>query len=379
VRIAVRALGIVALAIVAGTIYARAAEPPAVQLEPVETSEPATIDGCQVIARIDGQVVMACELLWRVNLMVEANRDRIPPDKIDEVRAQLMKRSLTGLIDQKLLFAEFRRNIPAENMPRIEENLLPFFKEREMPDLMKQLDCKSEREVELKLSQLGSSLEDARRSFNEHVIASEWIRSKIKVSEDVGPLEMAEYYRDHHAEFEFPMQARWEELMVRKSGHPTEAAKEYARLAKMGNEVLPRLAAHPSADTPVFNDVAKAQSEGGNAEQGGLYDWTTKGSLKATVVDEAVFTLPLGQMSPILDSGTAFHIVRVLERKDAGCRPFSEVQNDIREKLKNRRMAEAQRKYIAQLRKDAKIWTAYSGNTSVEQLMAEIPRDVSTR
>ena len=39
-------------------------------------------------------------------------------------------------------------------------------------------------------------------------------------------------------------------------------------------------------------------------------------------------------MSPILDSGPAFHIVRVLERKEAGCRPFSEVQNDIRDKLK---------------------------------------------
>ena len=56
-------------------------------------------------------------------------------------------------------------------------------------------------------------------------------------------------------------------------------------------------------------------------------------------------------MSPILDSGTGFHIVRVLERKEAGCRPFSEVQNDIRDKLKDERMAVAQRKYIAELRK----------------------------
>ena len=42
-------------------------------------------------------------------------------------------------------------------------------------------------------------------------------------------------------------------------------------------------------------------------------------------------------------------------------------------------MAEAQRKYIAKLRKDAKIWTVYTGNVSVETLMAEVPRNVSTR
>jgi hypothetical protein len=342
-------------------------------------AEPATVDGCQVIARIDGQVVLACEVLWRVNQMLEANRDRIPPDQYEAVRDQLMQRTLTGTIDQKLLYGEFRRNIPAENLPRIEENLVRPFEEREVPRLLKQLDCKSQRELEQELSRLGSSLADARQSFNEHVIASEWIRSKIKINEEVSPQEMVEYYRDHRAEFEFPTQARWEELSVRKSGRPAEAQQAYVKLAMMGNEVWPRLATNPPADTPVFGDVAKAKSEGFNAAKGGVYDWTTKGSLKAAVVDEAIFSLPLGQMSPILDSGTAFHIVRVLERKEAGCRPFTEVQNDIREKLKDERMSIAQRKYIDDLRKDAKIWTVYTGNVSVETLMGKAPGDTRQR
>jgi hypothetical protein len=341
--------------------------------------EPATVDGCQVIARIDGQVVLACEVLWRVNQMLEANRERIPPQQYEAIRDQLMKQTLTGMIDQKLLYGEFRRNIPAENLPRIEENLLGPFDEREVPRLMKQLDCKSQRELEQELARLGSSLADSRQSFNEHVIASEWIRSKIKINDEVSPQEMVEYYRDHRAEFEFPTQARWEELSVRKSGIPAQAQQAFAKLAMMGNEVWPRLSANPPADTPVFGDVAKAKSEGFNAAKGGVYDWTTKGSLKATVVDDAIFVLPPGQMSPILDSGTAFHIVRVLERKEGGCRPFSEVQNDIREKLKDERMGIAQRKYLDDLRKDAKVWTVYTGNVSVETLMAKPPGETRQR
>ena len=350
-----------------------------VELNSATTPEPATVDGCQVIARIDGQVVLACEVLWRVNHMLEANRDRIPPGQYEAVRDQLMKQTLTGIVDQKLLYGEFRRNIPPENMPRIEENLLPHFEERELPKLMKQLDCKSQRELEQELSRLGSSLADTRQSFNENVIASEWIRSKIKISDEVGPQEMVEYYRDHRDEFEFPTQARWEELTVRKSGIPAQAQQSYAKLALMGNEVWPWLKANPPADTPVFGDVAKAKSEGFNSDKGGVYDWTTKGSLKAAVVDDAIFSLPVGQMSPILDSGTAFHIVRVLERKEAGCRPFSEVQNDIRDKLKDQRMAVAQRKYIDELRKHAKIWTVYTGNVSAETLMARPPGETRKR
>ena len=242
--------------------------------------------------------MLACELLWRVNLMLEANRDQIPPGQYEAIRDQLMKRTLTGMIDQKLLYGEFRRNIPAENMPRIEENLMSPFDEREVPRLMKQLDVKSQRELEQELSRLGSSLADARQSFNEHVIASEWIRSKIKVSDEVSPEEMVKYYREHRVEFEFPTKARWEELMVRKSGIPAQAAQSYAKLAQMGNEVWPRVAVNPPANTPVFGDVAMAQSEGFNSTKGGVYDWTTKGSLKATVVDEALFTLPVGSDEP---------------------------------------------------------------------------------
>jgi hypothetical protein len=69
----------------------------------------------------------------------------------------------------------------------------------------------------------------------------------------------------------------------------------------------------------------------------------------------------------------------VLERKQAGCRPFSEVQNDIREKLKDERMKVAQDEYIAQLRQDAKIWTVYTGNVSAEVLMGTRPNGTKQR
>lgn len=343
------------------------------QLPSEVAPEPATIDGCQVIARIDGQVVLACELLWRVNMMLEENRDKIPPEQFEPIREQLMLRTLASVIDQKLLYGEFRRNIPPENMPRIEENLMKPFVDSEVPRLLEQLNCQSQRELEQELSRLGSSLNDARQTFNEHVIASEWIRSKIKVSEEVSPEEMVEYYQTKRSEFEFPTQVRWEELMVRKSGIPAQAQEQYARLALMGNEVWPLVAANPPAVTPVFDAVARAKSEGVNATTGGVYDWTSQGSLNAKAVDAALFSLSPGQMSAILDSGTGFHIVRVLERKEGGCKPFSEVQNDIRDKLKQQRMAAAQKKYIAELRKNAKIWTVYTGNVSVEELFAKVP------
>ena len=151
-----------------------------------------------------------------------------------------------------------------------------------MPRLMKQLNVKNQRELEQELSRLGSSLADARRSFNEQVIATEWIRSKVKINEEVSPDEMLEYYRDHLADYDFPTQARWEELMVRKNAIPEQRQQAYAELAQMGNEVWPRLAANPAPARRSSPKWPRPSRTASTPRKGGVHDWTTKGALKAT-------------------------------------------------------------------------------------------------
>ena len=168
---------------------------------PKFAADAANLEGCQVIARVDDQIVLACDVLWRVNQMLEdyqqkaSAEQQVPAERLEGVRQQLMKREVASMVDRKLLYNEFRRNVPAENLPRIEQNLREPFEQHELPQLMKELKVDNQRDLEIELARLGSSLADVRRAFNERLIASEWIRSKIKVSEDVGPDEMIEYYR----------------------------------------------------------------------------------------------------------------------------------------------------------------------------------------
>ena len=129
----------------------------------------------------------------------------------------------------------------------------------------------------------------------------------------------------------------------------------------------------------VFTELAKAKSHGLNAKDGGLYEWTTRGALKAAAIDEAIFSLEIGRLSPILETETAFHIVRVIERKDAGRKPFTEVQNDIRDRLKDERFRAAAEKYIAKLRNDARIWTVYTGPVSADVLLGRAPGGAQQR
>jgi len=352
---------------------------------PIVSGDSANLEGCQVIARFDNQIVLACEVLWRVNQMLEAHQlkvppeQRVPPKELEGVRQQLMKRELGTILDRKLLYDEFRRTVPPENLSRIDENLREPFEEREIPELMKQLKVDNQRDLERELARLGSSLADVRRAFNERVIASEWIRTKVKINEEVSPEEMIEYYRAHLKEYEYPTQARWEELMVRR-GRFSDPREAFAAVAQMGNDVWKLGAAQP-VQGPAFVEVAKAKSDGFTAKEGGVHDWTTKGALKLTVIDEALFSpsLQVGQMSPILESQDGFHIVRVLERKEAGRRPFTEVQGDIRDRLKEERFQAGVEEYLTKIRRDARIWTAFTGNVSADVLLGRKPGETKQR
>jgi parvulin-like peptidyl-prolyl isomerase len=121
-------------------------------------------------------------------------------------------------------------------------------------------------------------------------------------------------------------------------------------LAAMGNEVL--------GGRP-FVEVAKDRSEGPAASQGGLYDWTRQGSLAAKKLDEAVFSLPVGELSAIIEDGEMLRIVRVVERKPAGRTPFLEAQVGIRDQLLMERRQAAANEYLAKLRARTPVWTVF--------------------
>src|SRR5690606_13315223 len=78
-----------------------------------------------------------------------------------------------------------------------------------------------------------------------------------------------------------------------------------------------------------------------------------------TILDEAIFGLPVGALSQILESDRGLHIVRVVERTEAGERSFMEVQPDIKKQLKQERIQKQVQEYLDQIRNETPVWTMY--------------------
>ena len=84
-----------------------------------------------------------------------------------------------------------------------------------------------------------------------------------------------------------------------------------------------------------------------------------KGSLVSEVLDQALFTLPVGQLSEILEDRHGFHIIRVVQRSDPDLMPFADAQVEIKKKIRDERTSDKRQKYLAGLRKKIRVWNIF--------------------
>jgi parvulin-like peptidyl-prolyl isomerase len=85
----------------------------------------------------------------------------------------------------------------------------------------------------------------------------------------------------------------------------------------------------------------------------------TKGSLRSQPIDEALFTLPVGAMSRILQDDEGCHIIRVVERDEIKRASFAEVQPEIKKALQSGGEAERKKEYIESLREKTPVWSVF--------------------
>lgn len=337
-----------------------------------ESIEPTPVEGSEIVARINGEAVLASDFNWQIDARIKAAGGQIPKSEITRVRQMMMHGQVLALVDTKLLYSEFRQKVPADNIPKIEEQLAEAFEEIEVPRLIKMLQVSDRVALEETLEKSGTTLREVRRQFNERQIAMEWLKQKTPKDQPITHEQMLAYYQEHTADYAYPSQVKWEELAVRFDHFGGDRDAAWQALCEMGNAVWAAVQRNPAVTGPVFAEVAKEKSQGFTARDGGCHDWTTLGALKCEALNDALQTLDVGRMSDGIESDTGFHIIRVLERREAGKTPFTEAQADIREKLTEEQREQNFKTAVAKVREGARVWTLYDGELVGDEIEAAI-------
>ncbi len=318
---------------------------------------PQVFESAQILARIGNETILASDVVplaeqaleERLKDASEAQRAAIPPEQYEKLKWQFTKVLLEQLVEVKIRYADAVANIPKENLPQVKANINESFDKTALKKLMERYGAATRSDLEEKMAAQGQSLDRQRQMYLERSLAGGWESQHVKENREIAVSDQLGYYQQNIANYQFPAKARWQELMVSFDRYNSKDEARRA-LAEMGNAVF------QGAD---FAEVAKDRSHGATRFEGGVYDWTTQGSLVSKVLDEAIFGLPIGSMSQILEDEQGLHIVRVVERVDAGCKQFIEAQTEIRQKLRDADTKRQRNEFIAKMKSRTPVWTVF--------------------
>lgn len=180
--------------------------------------------------------------------------------------------------------------------------------------------------------------------FRDQLLMQKLVNYEVRSRVSVSPGEVSEYYKAHPEEFSQGERVRLQHLLIRSGGARTvEEAKTFAWA--LGEQ----LKAGKS-----FEDLAKAYSESVEAEEGGQMGWMEKGQLLGNI-DEQVFTLGAGELTPPIQSSLGFHIFKVIEKETSAVKPLADVRGLIHDQLFREKTNVRLEKWISDLRKNAYI------------------------
>ncbi|HVT43574.1 MAG TPA: peptidyl-prolyl cis-trans isomerase [Thermoanaerobaculia bacterium] len=164
------------------------------------------------------------------------------------------------------------------------------------------------------------------------------IRSQLKIDEPA----LRAAYESNRDKYRMGESVRVRHILVRPESDGDEAD---AAARKEAEDLVAKL--EGGAD---FAQLAGQHSDDpGSAANGGDLGYFERGRM-VPEFEQVAFTLPPGQTSDVVKSQFGYHIIRVVDKREGGSRPFEEVRFQLEQQLRDERSKDQAREEITRVR-----------------------------
>jgi parvulin-like peptidyl-prolyl isomerase len=305
----------------------------------------------QIAAWVGDEVIT----LQEVTTAVTQRRKALPPGQrlTREEGYYLAKSVLNDLVDRTLVLQEVKRQLK-KNYKSVTDGADKAWLEEELPPLLRQHAAANIYELKRKMTEKGESLDEQREAFRLNYIYQGFLMHTLGPKLTVELPEMIAYYNAHLKGFDRPAQVTWREVLVevgRQGDRDAARRKAEAALARLRRG-------------DGFAAVARAESDGPNKAEGGLWQ-TTPGGYGVAAVNAALGSLRTGELSGVLEGPSSFHVVRVEARRAAGPASFAEVQDQIKKAIHDEKVRRESTAYLEKLRQRTLVSTVFDAKPNL--------------
>jgi peptidyl-prolyl cis-trans isomerase SurA len=306
----------------------------------------------EIIARVNNEIITRTEYI-RSRDQLKQEIQQQEPANADRVFAEKQRDILRDLIDQQLLLQKGKDlgiTGDTELIKRLDE-------------MRKQMNLGTMEELEKAAEAQGASYEEFKQNMRNQIITQRVIGQEVGSHLAMNKDEELKFYNDHRDEMQRAEQVRLSEILIApktppatngpdgKPQPPSQAETDAALAAAetKARELLDQL----HKDTG-FEDLAKKNSDGPSAKDGGDLSYFKRGVL-AKELEDKVFAMKAGEVTDVIRTKQGFVILKVTEHQEAGVPTLKEVEPRIQDALYMQKLQPALRANLTTLREEAFI------------------------
>ncbi len=307
----------------------------------------------EIIARVNNEIITRTEYAHsRDQLKQEAQQQN--PSGADRLFAEKQRDVLRDLIDQQLLLQKGKDLGVTGDTELI----------KRLDEMRKQMNLTSMEDLEKAAEAQGISYEEFKQNTRNQIITQQVIGHEVGQHLAFNKDEVKKFYEEHQSDMQQPEQIRLSEILVAPKAPaapaagadatppaPSQAETDAALAAAQAKaqDLLEQIRKGAS-----FEDLAKKQSDGPSAAQGGDLSYFKRGVL-AKELEDRVFTLKAGEVTDVIRTKQGFVILKVTEHQMAGVPTLKEVEPRIQDAIYMQKLQPALRAYLTKLREEAFI------------------------
>ncbi|RJQ47419.1 MAG: hypothetical protein C4538_05220 [Nitrospiraceae bacterium] len=289
----------------------------------------------RVVAVVNDEVITWSELRGVIALEGGKYLENIPEDRKDEAMKELEKNFLSTLIDMKLQLQEARR----AGMSVSDSEITGAIK-----DIKKKYNLTDE-DLLNSLQAEGMNMDEYRSRLGDQILLSKVVNFEIKTNIVITDREIEHYYEANKDKLSTKEKRRIRQIFL---AAPKDSSLKGALEAK-AQEILQKIRSGED-----FSKVAEGASEDKSRQFGGDLGYITRGSALKEIED-AAFSLNVGEVSKPFWSPAGLHIIKVEEKTEA--EGLDNVKDRIKGLLFQKAFEEKYSEWITGLKEKAYIET----------------------
>jgi hypothetical protein len=316
--------------------------------QPVPPPDPTKV-ALRILAQVNGQPILDSEVKEACYPQLMATQSMSEPERSAR-RAEIFRQQMDQIIDREVILQDLFQRLAKQKrvLEKLDEAADKEFDKRLRAIREHNPKIKTDEDLKSAFKSMGLSMEGFRRQIKRDFMAREYMRNLLypAIDSGIGLPQIREYYLQHPEEFKQDDRVEWQDIFIdqAKYGSREEARRvaEYvASLARSGQDFI-RLSVQYDKENSGFG---KAEGLG-----------QRKGEIRPVECESYLFQMRPGDIGPVIELPTGFHVFRLVKRDFAGQTPLTDkTQDEIRKKLQLQ-IFEREFKYlIADMKKKARV------------------------